>query len=198
MPPLRIAVIGAGAEPWLAGTASTSLPSPACRTTISSRRCVTAARRSADRRAATYGAQVHYSDVRDLFAAEKPDVVLSLAPKDSHVVIAMTAARCGIHVLTEIPVAHTRRYAAAIAQACRDNGVLWEVAEQVWVWPQEQLKQRLLAAGHLGHSDARAAVVSDGAISRLQRCAPVNWLRGDARAGPQQDRSDCAVHGIWG
>ena len=88
--------------------------------------------------------------MRELFAAERPDVVLSLAPKDSHIVIALTAARRGIHVLTEIPVAHTRRYAAAIAQACRHNGVLWEVAEQVWVWPQEQLKQRLLAAGHLG------------------------------------------------
>lgn len=149
MPPLRIAVIGAGAEPgsrarqYLATIAR--LPDHYILAAVCDRNAEVS--RQA---AAIYGAQAHYSDVRDLFAAEKPDVVLSLAPKDSHVVIAMTAARRGIHVLTEIPVAHTRRYAAAIAQTCRDNGVLWEVAEQVWVWPQEQLKQRLLAAGHLG------------------------------------------------
>ena len=149
MRPLRIAVIGAGAQPgsrarqYLATIAR--LPDHYILAAVCDRNAEVS--RQA---AATYGAEAHYSDVRELFAAERPDVVLSLAPKDSHIVIALTAARLGIHVLTEIPVAHTRRYAAAIAQACHDNGVLWEVAEQVWLWPQEQLKQRLLAAGHLG------------------------------------------------
>ena len=149
MRPLRIAVIGAGAQPgsrarqYLATLAC--LPDHYILAAVCDRNAEVS-----QWAATTYGAQAHYSDVRELFAAEQPDVVLSLAPKDSHIVIALTAARLGIHVLTEIPVAHTRRYAAAIAQACHDNGVLWEVAEQVWLWPQEQLKQRLLASGQLG------------------------------------------------
>jgi predicted dehydrogenase len=78
-----------------------------------------------------YGVKAHYESVTALFDAEKPDVILSLAPKDSHIVIALTAARHGAHIITEIPVALTRRYAAAIAETCRSTGVLWEVAEQV-------------------------------------------------------------------
>ena len=85
-----------------------------------------------------------------LFDAEKPDVILSLAPKDSHIVIALTAARHGAHIITEIPVALTRRYAAAIAETCRSTGVLWEVAEQVWLWPAERLKRQIIEAGGVG------------------------------------------------
>ena len=92
-----------------------------------------------------------YESTRILFDNEQPDVVLSLAPKDSHIVIALTAARHGAHVITEIPVALTRRYAQAISQACRSSGVLWEVAEQVWLWPQERLKKRIIESGLIGN-----------------------------------------------
>ncbi len=91
-----------------------------------------------------------FRDIRSLFASTRPDVVLSMTPKDSHGVIAMTAARHGAHVITEIPVALTRRYAQAVAQTCREHGVLWEVAEQVWLWPRERLKKRIIEAGLLG------------------------------------------------
>ncbi len=97
-----------------------------------------------------YGVPGQYADVRALFAREQPDVVLSLTPKDSHIVMALTAARHGCHIITEIPVALTRRHAAAIAATCRENGVLWEVAEQVWLWPREQLKRRIIDTGLLG------------------------------------------------
>ena len=92
-----------------------------------------------------------YESTRALFDSEQPEVVLSLAPKDSHIVIALTAARHGAHVITEIPVALTRRYAQAISQACRSSGVLWEVAEQVWLWPQERLKKRIIESGLIGN-----------------------------------------------
>lgn len=91
-----------------------------------------------------------YADARSLFDAEQPDVVLSLTPKDSHIVMALTAARQGAHVITEIPAALTRRYADAIATTCAEHDVLWEVGEQVWLWPKEQLKQRIVQAGLLG------------------------------------------------
>ncbi|MDA0747900.1 MAG: Gfo/Idh/MocA family oxidoreductase [bacterium] len=96
------------------------------------------------------GATARYGDIRTLFSSEKPDVVLSMTPKDSHLVIALTAARHGAHVITEIPVGLTRRYAEAVAQTCREQGVLWEVAEQVWLWPVERLKRKVIEAGLLG------------------------------------------------
>ena len=92
-----------------------------------------------------------YESTRALFDSEQPEVVLSLAPKDSHIVIALTAARRGAHIITEIPVALTRRYAQAISQACRSSGVLWEVAEQVWLWPQERLKKQIIESGLIGN-----------------------------------------------
>ena len=100
--------------------------------------------------AALYPLPARFRSPADLFAAGKPDVVLSLAPKDSHVVMALTAARHGAHVITEVPVALTRRYARAIEDACRRAGVLWETAEQVWLWPVERMKRRVIDAGLLG------------------------------------------------
>ena len=100
--------------------------------------------------AALYPLPARFRSQADLFAAEKPDVVLSLAPKDSHVVMALTAARHGAHVITEVPIALTRRYAAAIEDACRQSGVLWETAEQVWLWPVERMKRMVIDAGLLG------------------------------------------------
>ena len=100
--------------------------------------------------ATQYGVQARYESVAALFDVEKPDVILSLAPKDSHIVIALTAARHGAHIITEIPVALTRRYAAAIAETCQSTGVLWEVAEQVWLWPRERLKRQIIETGDIG------------------------------------------------
>ena len=100
--------------------------------------------------AALYPSPARYRSQADLFAAERPDVVLSLAPKDSHVVMALTAARHRAHVITEVPIALTRRYAAAIEDACRQSGVLWETAEQVWLWPVERMKRMVIDAGLLG------------------------------------------------
>ncbi len=100
--------------------------------------------------AALYPLPARFRSQADLFAAERPDVVLSLAPKDSHVVMALAAARHGAHVITEVPIALTRRYAAAIEDACRQSGVLWETAEQVWLWPVERMKRSVIDAGLLG------------------------------------------------
>ena len=63
---------------------------------------------------------------------------------------ALTAVERGCHIITEIPYAHTLAIGDAIDQACRDRGVVWEVAENVWLWPQEQLKQKIVREGLLG------------------------------------------------
>ncbi len=149
MKKLRIAVIGVGADP---GSRARHFLATIARLT-DHYELAAVCDRNADVLAqvgAQYGIPGQYADARSLFADEQPDVVLSLAPKDSHIVMALTAARRGCHVITEIPVALTRRHAHAIAATCRENGVLWEVAEQVWLWPRERLKRQIIGAGLLG------------------------------------------------
>ena len=149
MPKLRIAVIGVGAD---RGSRARQYLETITRLTDHYELAAVCDRNpSALQEVATqYGLKACYESVAGLFQAEKPDVVFSLAPKDSHIVIALTAARHGAHIITEIPAALTRRYAGAIAETCRSTGVLWEVAEQVWLWPTERLKRQIIEAGGIG------------------------------------------------
>ncbi len=145
---LRIAVIGVGADP---GSRSRQYLDTIVRLTDHYELigiCDHDARALAQ--APSGPSTARFRDIRSLFASSRPDVVLSMTPKDSHVVIAMTAARHGAHVITEIPVGLTRRYARAVARTCEEHDVLWEVAEQVWLWPRERLKRRIIEAGLLG------------------------------------------------
>ena len=149
MPKLRIAVIGVGANP---GSRARQYIETITRLTEHYELAAVCDRNPQvlQEVATQYGVQGHYESVATLFDTEKPDVVLSMVPKDSHIVIALTAARHGVHIITEIPVALTRRYAAAIAETCQSIGVLWEVAEQVWLWPPERLKRQIIEAGDIG------------------------------------------------
>jgi len=91
-----------------------------------------------------------YTAIREMLEREKPDVVFVLVPTDGQTVYALTSARHKCHIITEIPYALTLQLGDAIGQACRESGVKWEVAENVWLWPHEQLKQKIAAAGLLG------------------------------------------------
>ncbi|MBI1925458.1 Gfo/Idh/MocA family oxidoreductase, partial [Candidatus Poribacteria bacterium] len=94
-----------------------------------------------------FGVAARYTDVEKMLEAEKPDVVFVLVPTDGQTVIALTAARHQYHIITEIPYALTLALGDAIAQTCRENGVKWEIAENVWRWPHERLKRKIVEAG---------------------------------------------------
>ncbi len=97
-----------------------------------------------------FGVSARYTDVETMIVTEKPDVVFALVPTDGQTVVALTAARRGCHIITEIPYALTLAYGDAIAQTCRENGGKWEIAENVWLWPHERLKRKIVEAGLLG------------------------------------------------
>ncbi len=97
-----------------------------------------------------FAVAARYTDVEKMLEAEKPDVVFVLVPTDGQTVIALTAARHKCHIITEIPYALTLAFGDAIARTCRENGVKWEIAENVWRWPHEQLKRKIVEAGGLG------------------------------------------------
>lgn len=92
-----------------------------------------------------------YQDLEALLAEESPEVVLAAVPTDAYHVVAGLAARHGVHIISEIPVAPTRPIADFMIGAAAEAGVKIEVAENVYRWASERLKQRIVAAGLLGH-----------------------------------------------
>jgi predicted dehydrogenase len=98
----------------------------------------------------TFGVKALYTDLPEMLKQEKPDVAFRLTPKDGIVPICMQIAEAGVHLLNEIPIASTLAQADAIIDACRRNNVKMEIAENVWVWPEELLKAKISKAGLLG------------------------------------------------
>lgn len=91
-----------------------------------------------------------YTDVEKMLTSEKPDVVFVLVPTDGQSVMALTAANHKANIITEIPIAITLAIADAIIRTCQKNGVKYEIAENVWLWPYERLKRKIVEAGLLG------------------------------------------------
>ena len=97
-----------------------------------------------------YGIKAQYTRLDSMLAQEKPDVVIRLTPKDSTVPLCLTVLEAGVHLINEIPIASTLPQADALIDAAARNHVKMEIAENVWVWPEEQLKRRIARAGLLG------------------------------------------------
>ena len=100
--------------------------------------------------AEAFGIPRVYTDLDEMLEKDKPDVIVRLTPTDSTVAVVTRAAEHGCHVLNEIPVATTLPQADAIIAVCAEHNVKLEVAENVWVWPRERLKQMIVQAGLIG------------------------------------------------
>ncbi|MCZ6678671.1 MAG: Gfo/Idh/MocA family oxidoreductase [Candidatus Poribacteria bacterium] len=106
-----------------------------------------------ERRAAEVAQRMNvsgYTDVETLIASASPDVLLITIPPDGHHVITEIAASHGVHVITETPIATTLPCADRMIDAADRYGVKLEVAENVWRWPRERLKRKLVDAGLIG------------------------------------------------
>ncbi|MDE2997822.1 MAG: Gfo/Idh/MocA family oxidoreductase [Gemmatimonadota bacterium] len=91
-----------------------------------------------------------YTRIETLLKEQKPDVFLVLLPTDGQTVAALAGIDHGCHVITEIPYALTLDMGDAIAREAGEKGLKWEVAENVWLWPNERLKQKIARAGVMG------------------------------------------------
>ena len=106
--------------------------------------------KSLEEAGAQFQVACRYSNFEKMLFIEKPDVVFVLVPTDGQIVFALTVARHKCHLITEIPYSLTLDFGDAVAEACDQNGVKWEIAENVWHWPNEQLKQKIVRKGLLG------------------------------------------------
>jgi hypothetical protein len=100
--------------------------------------------------AAAYNIPEVHTNLEDLLAKSKPDVVVRLTPTDSAYAVCMAAAEAGCHILSEIPVDFSLARADAMIAKCREKGVKLEIAENTWTWPRERLKQEIVRRGLIG------------------------------------------------
>ena len=91
-----------------------------------------------------------YSCIEALLEEQKPDVFFVLLPTDGQTVAALAGIDYGCHIITEIPYALTLDIGDAIEGEASAKGLKWEVAENVWLWPNERLKQEIARSGVLG------------------------------------------------
>jgi predicted dehydrogenase len=145
---LRIAVVGAGAEPGSRARQYIATVVKLSRHYELVAVC-DAHEPTANAIAGQYGVAPH-TDVRKMLERARPDIVLCLTPTDSQPVVALTVIEHGCHLITEIPMGITLSVGDAIAARAGEEGVVWTVSEQVWLWPRERLKRRAIEAGLLG------------------------------------------------
>lgn len=91
-----------------------------------------------------------YSDVVELLDKAQPEVVLIAVPPDGHHILTARCAERGVHVLCETPIATTLACADVMIGAAHTHGIQLEIAENVWRFPQERLKRRIIDAGLIG------------------------------------------------
>ena len=91
-----------------------------------------------------------YTDIETLIEMESPDVILITVGPDGHHVITEVAAAHGVHVITETPISTTLPCADRMIDAAARYEVKLEVAENVWRWPHERVKRKIVDAGLIG------------------------------------------------
>ncbi len=80
----------------------------------------------------------------------QPDVVDVVVPPDGHLPMTALAADRGVHVLVETPIAPTLVQTDAMIEVCEREGVFLQLAENVWRFPNERLKKKVIEVGLLG------------------------------------------------
>ena len=93
----------------------------------------------------------HYSSIEQMLEMHKDIVAVDVVTGDpTHHSIARLVAEHGRHVMVEKPMAMTLPCCDAIIDACRDNGVHFEVAENYFRMPKQRMILKLVSAGVLG------------------------------------------------
>ena len=91
-----------------------------------------------------------YTDLRRMLREVRPDVCDVIVPGEAHHVVAPPIAEAGAHLLVETPLGITLPAIDLMLQAAQRHHVYLEVAENVWRFPYERLRQRVLERGLLG------------------------------------------------
>ena len=93
----------------------------------------------------------HYTNVEEMFDRHKDIMAVDVVTGDpTHHVLGKLVAEHGKHVMVEKPMALTRYCCDVMIEACRRNGVHFEVAENYFRMPKQRAIVNLIEAGILG------------------------------------------------
>ncbi len=121
-----------------------------------------------------------YTDLAALLRERRPDALLVTLPNRAAAAAAQQAARAGVHVLADKPMARTAAEAAACVQAARAAGVQLAVGFTNRLDPAVQALQAQLAAGRLGRLYSMEALL---AVSQVEQRGADHWTFARAEAG---------------
>jgi predicted dehydrogenase len=105
---------------------------------------------SARSAAAKWGAENWFTDYREMYQKAKLDAVVIATPNNLHRNQAVAAARAGVHVVVEKPLAVTNVEAWDIVQACNKASVKLMVGCDRRFWTHNQWAKELIDAGVIG------------------------------------------------
>lgn len=91
-----------------------------------------------------------YAEVWEAWGGEGPDAVIVCSENSGHAELVLDAARRGVHVLCEKPLATNVADAEAMVAACRDAGVVLMTAFPVHFSPQVAALRAAVEDGNLG------------------------------------------------
>lgn len=143
----------------------------------------------AQKAAQRWGAKVWYTDYRQMFDRETLDAVVIATPPDTHAEIAVAAARRGLHVLLEKPMARNTRQCDEIILATQQHHTLLTLSHEKRFNPGFEEIKRIIDRGLLGR--VFYLVVHWSAAVRLdpeKLCSPdyrasYHWRWTDPNAG---------------
>lgn len=137
--------------------------------------------------AAHYGAR-YYADGIEMLDAEKPDAVSICTNPIHHRALVDAAARRGIHILMEKPMAGTNADCDAMIEVTRRHGVQFHMEFPMRQLPPMVELKRVLDAGKLG----RPFMVSCDYVSGLRTPDHWIWKMGDGSSPVNEN----TCHGI--
>lgn len=97
-----------------------------------------------------WGAKAWYADYREMFRTSQLDAVIIASPNNVHRNQAVAAAKAGVHVIVEKPLAVTNTEAWDIVRACRDHKVKLMVGCDRRFWTHNQWAKQLVEGGVIG------------------------------------------------
>ena len=106
---------------------------------------------TAEAAAAKWGAEQWFTDHRKMYEKAKLDAVVIATPNNVHRNQAIAAAKAGIHIVVEKPLAVTNVEAWEIVDACKAAGVKLMVGCDRRFWTHNQWAKELIEEGVIGN-----------------------------------------------
>ena len=129
----------------------------------------------AEKRAEEFGVPTVYGDLEEAFDKEQPDIVDIVAGPSVHVAIGTAAAKRGIHVICQKPIAYTEREAKELIAVCRQYGVKLMINEdhRFMGWIIDH--QKLVGEGAVGRPHYFRLAMRTGGLFPVKGKDKVDW-----------------------